>query len=226
MEHHAIKKIYGAYSNIYDTLFKRFFYPRIKHAINYMDIKPGDRVLDVGVGTGLALSEYPKFCTVVGIDISTAMLKKAKKKIDENSYENIKVLSMDAMKIGFEDDSFDKVFISHVVSVVPDPYMVMDEVRRVCKENGQIVIVNHFKSRNRIVEAGEKFLNPICERIGWSNDLCLNEFIKRSGLNVYKKYMLKKIDFWHILFAINNKSPAGSDVAYTRLDTVSTEPPF
>lgn len=205
MELESIKKIYAGYSGVYDKLFKRFFYPRIKNAINYMDIKPGDRILDVGVGTGLSFSEYPRHCTVVGIDLSTEMLRKAKEKIKEQRLDNIKLLSMDAMSIGFEDDTFDTVFISHVVSVVPDPYRVMSEVRRVCRKGGQVVIVNHFKSRNKLVETVEKIINPICEKIGWRSDLCLNEFINKSGLNVKEKYMLKKLDFWHIVFATNEK---------------------
>lgn len=205
MELDSIKKIYAAYSNVYDALFKRFFYPRIKHAITYMDIKPGDRVLDVGVGTGLSFQVFPRDCKVVGIDLSHEMLKKAKEKIRRNRLDHITVLNMDAMNIGFEDNSFDKVFISHVVSVVPDPYRLMEEVRRVCRKDGQVVIVNHFKSRNRLVELAEKLINPICEKIGWRNDLCLNEFLARSGLSIKKKYMLKKLDFWHIVFATNEK---------------------
>ncbi|MBZ0220751.1 MAG: methyltransferase domain-containing protein [Candidatus Methylomirabilis sp.] len=205
MELESIKKIYAGYSNVYDVLFKGIFYPRIKHAINYMDIEPGDRVLDVGVGTGLSLSEFPGCCKVVGIDLSTAMLRKAKDKIRKHGLGHINVMSMDAMSIGFKDDSFDKVFISHVVSVVPDPYKLMSEVRRVCKKGGQVVIVNHFKSSNKVVEVVEKLINPVCKKIGWRSDLCLNEFINRSGLNVRQKYMLKKLDFWHILFATNEK---------------------
>lgn len=205
LELDSIKKIYAGYSNVYDALFKRFFYPRIKHAINYMHIKPGERVLDVGVGTGLSLGEYPKTSRVVAVDLSFEMLKKAKEKVDKNRLSHIKVLNMDAMKIAFKDDSFDKVFISHVVTVVPDPYKLMSEVRRVCKRGGQVVIVNHFKSSNKIVELVEKLINPVCKKIGWRSDLCLNEFIRRSGLNVRQKYMLKKLDFWHILFATNEK---------------------
>lgn len=205
LELDSIKRIYAGYSNVYDALFKRFFYPRIKHAINYMDIKPGERVLDVGVGTGLSLGEYPKTSRVLAVDLSFEMLKKAKEKVGKNRLGHIKVLNMDAMNIAFKDDSFDKVFISHVVTVVPDPYRLMSEVRRVCKRGGQVVIVNHFKSSNKIVELVEKLINPVCKKIGWRSDLCLNEFIRRSGLNVRQKYMLKKLDFWHILFATNEK---------------------
>lgn len=205
MELESIKKIYAGYSGVYDALFKRFFFPRIKHAITYMDIKPGDRVLDVGVGTGLSLSVFPSYCKVVGIDLSKEMLGKAKEKIESNNLDHIKVLAMDAMCIGFPDDTFDKVFISHVVSVVPDPYRLMSEVKRVCRKGGQVVIVNHFKSGNKLVEAVEKIINPICKRIGWRSDLCLNEFIYKSGLHVRQKYTLKKLDFWHIVFATNEK---------------------
>lgn len=205
MELESIKKIYAGYSGVYDALFKRFFYPRIKHAITYMDIKPGDRILDVGVGTGLSLSVFPRYCSVIGIDLSTEMLRKAKEKIEEKRLDNIRVMGMDAMSVGFRDDSFDKVFISHVVSVVPDPYRVMQEVKRVCRKGGQVVIVNHFKSKNKLVETVEKIINPVCKKIGWRSDLCINEFIDKSGLNVKEKYMLKKLDFWHILFATNDK---------------------
>ncbi|MEK6790480.1 MAG: class I SAM-dependent methyltransferase [Deltaproteobacteria bacterium] len=205
MELESIKKIYAGYSHVYDALFKRFFYPRIKHAITYMDIKPGDLILDVGVGTGLSFMVFPRHCRVVGIDLSQEMLRKAKEKIRENRLDHIKLLSMDAMRTGFRDNTFDKVFISHVVSVVPDPYRLMEEVQRVCKKGGQVVIVNHFKSRNKVIEAVEKIINPVCKKIGWRSDMCLNEFIDRSGLHVKKKYMLKKLDFWHILFATNEK---------------------
>ncbi|MFQ5428453.1 MAG: class I SAM-dependent methyltransferase [Thermodesulfobacteriota bacterium] len=205
LEIESIKKVYAAYSSVYDMLFKRFFYPRISNAITSMDIKPGERVLDVGVGTGLSFSVFPKHCKVVGIDLSREMLRKAKKKIDDNSLDNINVLSMDAMSVGFADDSFDKVFISHVVSVVPDPYRVMEEVKRVCKKDGTVVVVNHFKSKNRLIEMCEKWMNPICKKIGWRSDLSLNDFVSNAGLKVTKQYMLKKLDFWHIVFATNEK---------------------
>ncbi len=205
MELHKLKKIYATYSNVYDALFKRIFYPRIKHAIAGMDIKPGERILDIGVGTGLSLNAFPRHCKVVGIDLSAEMLRKAKKKITKNRLHNIRVVVMDAMRVGFEDNSFDRVFLSHVVSVVPDPYRMMSEVKRVCRKGGQVVIVNHFKSRNRLIETVEKVINPVCEKLGWRNDLCLNEFIANSGLRVNKKYMLRKLDFWHIVFATNEK---------------------
>lgn len=205
MESESIKKIYAVYSDIYDALFKRIFFPRIRHAISTMNFKPGDRVLDVGVGTGLSLPLYPRDCRVVGIDLSVDMLKQAQQKIIKNGYSHVKVMEMDAMRLSFGDDSFDKIFISHVVSVVPDPYLVMREVRRVCKKGGQVVVVNHFKSNNKVIAGLEHVINPICEKIGWKSNLALDEFINGSELKVTEKYMLKKIDFWHLIFAVNEK---------------------
>lgn len=205
METEAIKKIYAGYSNAYDAIFKRFFFPRIKHAIATMDIKHGDSILDVGVGTGLSLPLFPKYCSVTGIDISSAMLKQAREKLKELHINHIKLMEMDAMNLEFPDDSFDKVFISHVVSVVTDPYKTMSEVKRVCKKNGRIVIVNHFKSNNKMVGGVIRMLNPITKKLGWRTDLSMDDFIKKANLHVEKKYKLKKIDLWYVIFAVNNK---------------------
>jgi phosphatidylethanolamine/phosphatidyl-N-methylethanolamine N-methyltransferase len=205
LELEAVKKIYAAYSYVYDVIFKRFFFPRIEYAIKSMDISPGDRVLDVGVGTGLSLSLFPRHCEVVGIDLSGEMLKKARKKVKTNGMDNVELIEMDAMNVDFKDDSFDKVFISHVVSVVPDPYRVMGEVRRVCKNGGQVVVVNHFKSRNKLMGGLERMFNPISKRIGWRSDLSIDEFIGKSGLHVYKRDRLRRLDLWEIVFARNEK---------------------
>jgi phosphatidylethanolamine/phosphatidyl-N-methylethanolamine N-methyltransferase len=201
----SVKKIYDGYSKVYDILFSGIFYPRIKSAIGSMGIEPGDHILDVGVGTGLSLPVYPVFCNVTGIDLSDQMLGKARNKAKKLGLSNIELQQMDAMNIEFPENSFDKVFLSHVVSVVPDPNKTISEVKRVCKPGGKIVIVNHFQSPNKLLATMEDFITPICKRIGWRTDLSLAELLNGSGLIVEKIYKLKKIDFWSIVFAYNQK---------------------
>ncbi|MFZ3072960.1 MAG: methyltransferase domain-containing protein [Thermodesulfobacteriota bacterium] len=205
MESEAAKRIYNGYSAVYDALFKRFFYPRIRHAIGRMNIKPGSVVLDVGVGTGLSLDVFPRDCKVVGIDLSSEMLKKARQKVSDMGFKNVELFEMNAMHLAFPDDAFDNVFISHVVSVVPDPYKVISEVKRVCKKGGNIVIVNHFKSRHKIFAVFQKVFNPVSKMIGWRSDLCMDEFLAKSGLKVKSVYKLRKVDFWHLIFTVNEK---------------------
>ncbi len=205
MELESVKKIYDGYSSVYDTIFKRFFHPRIKHAIQTMNFVSGEKVLDVGVGTGLSLTLFPRDCEVTGIDLSSEMLSEAHDKVKRSKLDHVTLLQMNAMNLNFKDNSFDKVFISHVVSVVPDLYKAMSEVRRVCKPGGEVVIVNHFKSTNKMVAGMEKVFNPISKKIGWRTDLCLEEFMEKCGLKIHKMYKLKKIDLWHIIFATNEK---------------------
>jgi phosphatidylethanolamine/phosphatidyl-N-methylethanolamine N-methyltransferase len=200
-----IKKIYSGYSGIYDLIFKHFFCPRQKHVINSMNIKEGDRVLDVGVGTGLALNLYPRYCEVVGIDLSPEMLDQAQKKVKKHNLSHVKLMEMDASKLSFNDDSFDHVIATFVISVVPDPVKVISEMKRVNKKDGNLVIVNHFQSHNKILAKIEELVAPICAKLGWRSDLALEDLIENANLKISLDYKMKKIDLWKVVFAVNNK---------------------
>lgn len=205
MKTEEIKKIYGGYSGAYDFIFKGFFYPRIKHAIETMHIKPGDKILDVGVGTGLSLPLFPRHCSVTGIDLSAGMLKEARKKVEAEGLKHITLIEMDAAQLAFDDDTFDHVISTHVISVVPDPVKVIAEMKRVCKKEGNIVLVNHFQSQNKYLAKFDELISPITKKVGWRTDLSLERLIKDADLDVREQYKLNKIDLWKVVWAVNNK---------------------
>jgi len=200
-----IKRIYSNYSNFYDLIFKKFFLPRQEYGINQMEIQPDDKILDVGVGTGLSLPLYPNYCHVTGIDLSAQMLNKAHNKVKKHDLKNITLKQMDAMELQFEDNTFDKVIASFVISVVPDPVQVIAEMKRVCKNNCNLILINHFQSNNKIMAKIEEIFNPICRKIGWRTDVDLDSLIIDSNLQVDMKYKLNKFDLWKIVLATNNK---------------------
>ncbi|MFW2330966.1 MAG: class I SAM-dependent methyltransferase [Nitrospinota bacterium] len=205
MEHSSIKRIYNGYSSVYDLLFKMFFFPRQKRAISDLNIDPGARVLDVGIGTGLTLSLYPKMCEVIGIDLSIKMLDQAKKKVKQLEMENVTLIEMDACNLAFKDNSFDYAIATHIISVVPNPMKLMNEMRRVCKPDGKLALVNHFISSNPIIGNVEKRCDPFFRKIGWRTNLSLEEFIEESKLDIYQTTKLNKIDLWKIVHLNNNK---------------------
>jgi SAM-dependent methyltransferase len=97
-------------------------------AIQRMGIRSGDRVLEVGVGTGINAPLYPRDCAVTGIDLSDSMLEKAHERVAKNGLRHVRVLQMDASALTFPDDSFDIVYAPYLVSVVPDPVQVAREM--------------------------------------------------------------------------------------------------
>ena len=205
METSSIKKIYAAYSRIYDFIFKRWFYPRQQHVIQSLHLKEGQRVLDLGVGTGLSLPLYPPNVRVTGVDLSDSMLREAQKKIRQERLGHVTLLEMDAGRLAFADDAFDVVIAAFVISVVPDPIQVIAEIKRVSKPGGKIVIINHFQSQNKLIARVEKWLSPLCQRIGWRSDLALEYLVHYAGLSVQQMYSLNKIDLWKVVYVSNNK---------------------
>jgi phosphatidylethanolamine/phosphatidyl-N-methylethanolamine N-methyltransferase len=180
-------KLYYEFSHLYDRLFTRVFYPRIERVIQSLKIPPGARVLEVGVGTGLSFTAYPPHCQVTGIDLAPEMLEQAQEKIDQNGWRHLQVMEMDALNLKFADNSFDYVMAFHVVSVVPDAARLMQEVLRVSRPGATVVIINHFRSRNRLLAALDRLTEPITRRLGW-HTLSQNEVLSDVPLDVVRSY--------------------------------------
>ena len=197
-------KIYYELSHLYDLLFKRVFYPRIAAVIRSLNIAPGAQVLEVGVGTGLSLTGYPTHCQVTGIDLAPDMLEQAQEKIDQNGWRHLKVMEMDAMNLKFADNSFDYVMAFHVVSVVPDAARVMREMLRVSKPGATVVIINHFRSRKRLLAALDTAIEPITRRLGW-HTLTLEEVVGDVPLDITRTYKTARRSLFTIVVGKNRK---------------------
>lgn len=184
METTKIKNIYAFYSHFYDSVFGRLYAPGRLAAIRLMDIKPGEEILEVGVGTGVSLSHYPRHAKVVGIDISKEMLTKAEERKAALGLTNVDVYEMDASQMDFPDGRFDKVIAAHVIAVVPDPPKVIEEMKMVCKEGGEIYVLNYVGASSGVVAQVERFFSPIRKAMGLGMHIDLEAVIEKAGLTV------------------------------------------
>src|SRR6476469_1646646 len=115
-----IERVYSSYAVVYDRVFGRVFQASREAVVRNLKIDPGERVLEVGVGTGLCLPMYPRHCEVTAIDLSEAMLQKAADRVKGETLPHVKLHRMDAGEMTFPDDSFDLVIAAYVVTAVPD----------------------------------------------------------------------------------------------------------
>ena len=166
-----------------DWLFGPSLHPGRLHAIRKLNLQPGDDILEVGVGSGINATLYPRQATVTGIDLSANMLEKARRRLAARSVDNVRLLQMDASALEFPDDSFDIVYAPYVISVCSDPVVVAREMRRVCRPGGRFVFLNHFRSANRLVARAERWLSPISVHIGFKLDLDLPAFLAQAQLD-------------------------------------------
>ena len=203
MDYETINRAYAVLSPVYDFLFDKIFYPGRVAAVDLLEIQPGNRVLEVGVGTGLNLPLYSRDCNVTGIDISKEMLRKAEERVLTLGMVNTKLMVMDGSKLAFPDDSFDRVIATYVISAVPDPVKTLLEMRRVCKPSGHLVILNHFKSENPVIGMFEKLLAPVCTKIGFNTELKLMPLLERVALSPDQMHRVNLMNGWRLVRCIN-----------------------
>jgi len=202
VENDFVARVYENIAWFYDLTFGPALHPGRVDAIRRMGIKPGDRLLEVGVGTGINAALYPPECYVTGVDFSSSMLEKARERILNKGVRNVRLLQMDAANLKFADDTFDIVYAPYVISVVPDPVAVTREMYRVCRPGGRIVILNHFRSKSRVGAWLERMIAPFTLYLGFKSDLDLPAFLVQADL---KPVSIEKVNIpriWSLVTSI------------------------
>jgi phosphatidylethanolamine/phosphatidyl-N-methylethanolamine N-methyltransferase len=209
MDAAKVERVYSSYAKVYDHIFGKIFRDGREHAVRQLNLVPGDRVLEVGIGTGLSLPFYPRSCEIIGIDLSDGMLEKCRERIKESNLKHVRLLRMDAGAMEFTDNSFDAVMAAYVVTAVPDYRRVMMEMIRVCKPGGRIILLNHFSNGNPVIAALEKVISPLCKQLGWRTDLSLATVLDGTHLSVIHKQKVNPLRIWHLVKCVNLKSGNG-----------------
>lgn len=186
MDAEAVRTAYRRWAGIYDTVFGQVFAAGRREAVERINGHGAQRVLEVGVGTGLSLPHYRRDMRVVGIDLSTDMLAVARRRAADQALPQVDaLLEMDAARLAFADDSFDTVVAMYVMTVVPDPPGTLAELARVCKPGGRVLILNHFEADRpgprRLVE---RALGRFSRDLGWRPDYPMARLMAGSDLTV------------------------------------------
>lgn len=170
MKTNEVAAAYDRWAPVYDLVFGNVFKTGRREAIVAAE-RVGGRILEVGVGTGLSLSQYAPDCRLVGIDIADAMLEKARRRVRELGLVNVEDLAvMDAEKLSFESDSFDAVVAQYVVTAVPNPEVALDEFMRVLKPGGELIITSRISAEVGLRSTLEKRLMPVTSKLGWRTE--------------------------------------------------------
>lgn len=214
MNNDDLKKTYRFYAPFYDYIFGRIVESGRRRAVAKFPQRQGDRLLEIGVGTGRSLRYYQPHVQVTGIDLSPEMLERARKRFLNSNHPQVKdLLQMDAQSLDFPDQTFDGAVAMYVASVVPDPSAMMREMFRVCKPGSPIVVLNHFASDGGFFRRLENKMAPLSRRLGFRPDFGLEHFVNQTDFPPQQVERVNVGGYWKLLEFRSPPSPAGEDPA-------------
>jgi phosphatidylethanolamine/phosphatidyl-N-methylethanolamine N-methyltransferase len=174
----SLLKAYALWAPVYDLVFGAVF-ERGRRAATAAAERVGGRILEVGVGTGISLPGYSPQNRIIGIDLSEAMLRKARRRVAELALTNVEKLEvMDAEHLSFADASFDVVVANHVISTVPNPEAALDECARTLRPGGEMILLSRIGADAGLRHLIERLLQPIVCRLGWRADFRWDRFVR------------------------------------------------
>lgn len=184
MENERIRAIYDRHARGYDrgeAATEWLLGRRLRRRI--LDSASGD-VLEVGVGTGASLGHYPPGCRVTGVDLSAAMLAAAREKAALLGLP-VTLHQGDAQRLPFGDGSFDTCVSQLTLCTVPDPAAALRELRRVCRPDGSILLLEHTTSTNPVLACACRLYAPLQARaLGCHLNRPILELTEQAGLRV------------------------------------------
>ena len=170
----AVRRAYRRWAGVYDLVFGGISAMGRQRAVAEVNRLPGARVLEVGVGPGLALPQYGAEKRIPGIDLSAEMLARATARVAAERLDNVEaLLVLDAEDTGFAAGQFDIAVAMFVASVVPNPALLLAEMRRVVRPGGHILLVNHFAAEDGPRWWVERALAPASRALGWHPDFAV-----------------------------------------------------
>lgn len=191
---------YARWAPVYDAVFGVITNSAINKTVAVMNGLPPGRILEIGVGTGLALPRYKAGHRISGIDLSTDMLERAKKRVADQKIAGVESLQeMDAEHLAFDDQSFDVAVAMFLITVVPDPLKVLAEAVRVTKPGGRIILANHFSAESGPRAAFEKWLSRFSASLGWNPEFPLDRVMGVPGMKLIEKRALQPLGIYTLL---------------------------
>jgi phosphatidylethanolamine/phosphatidyl-N-methylethanolamine N-methyltransferase len=181
LDQNTIANAYARWAPIYDLVFGAVFNHGRQASIAAAE-RIGGRILDVGVGTGISLTDYSRRNRIAGVDYSEPMLRKAHERVREHELDNVEVLAvMDAQHLGFKDSFFDAVVAQYVITAVPDPEAALDEFARVTRPGGEIILINHLGAEAGPRRLFEQAFAPLARRLGWRPEFRWHRLLQWSA---------------------------------------------
>lgn len=194
-----VRDAYRRWAPVYDFIFGPLTFAGRRQAVRHANRGKG-RVLEAGVGTGISLAGYDDHLRIVGVDLSSDMLRRARERVERRGLTHVEAIrEMDVAALDFADNYFDTVVAMYLITVVPDPVRVLSELARVCRPGGEVVLVNHFMADRGPRAAIERGLARYAPDLGWHPDFRLETVLGHPDLEVVERRALAPFGIFSML---------------------------